>query len=163
MRKLLSRFIKNTSLNYDEDGVCVYDEQRSLTKISWLNISKIIFVGFFEEYSGYFLTDDFKGKKQYAKIFFDGMHNTVKVRTTGSPSVKKNASEPFKIPHGTTNITKVIFIEYLDVQGNKNIYAVHYSDGKKEELVNQLKVYLTEKKVFIRSRLDGFGHIPSLR
>ena len=159
MNKFLSRFLKKKSLRYDGDGVEICQENDVEKKISWLEVNKVIFVGFFEEYSGCFLTDDFLNKKKYQHVYFEDVKNSVKIRTGSSPVVKSNVDQPFAIPHGTTNMIKIVLIEYTEENESKGLYAIHYEEKTKKEMIKEIKLYLPDDKVLVKSRLDGFAYI----
>ncbi|MDO6738997.1 hypothetical protein [Wenyingzhuangia sp. 2_MG-2023] len=162
MKKLLARFGFRNFLTFDPHGLEVLDVKGQKDVIEWNDILKVVFVGYFEEYSGYFLTNDYKSKALYENIEINCSQNMVKIRTGGSPIVKKNTSESFTTKFGTTCIYDVVFIEYRTPEGGKNLYALHYKKSKKEGQIKNLKRFLTDDKIHKATRADGFNHIFSI-
>ena len=158
MKKLFTKFRKKDALCYDKGGVEMIKNQ----KTPWFKIHKIVFVDYFEEYSGYFLTDDYKSKVLYNEMNINCSQNTVKVRTGSTSVVKKNMSNSFTMEHGTTCIHEIVFIEYLDKEGRKSLYASHYDKGKLKHDVKELSRLLSYDKVFMFERSDGFNYIASI-
>ncbi|ANW97018.1 hypothetical protein AXE80_12315 [Wenyingzhuangia fucanilytica] len=162
MKRLFARIRKNKNISFDESGIIATTSDGQEVLVKWGSVNKIVLLDAFEEYSGYFLTDDYKSKVLYHDISIACKQNIVKVRTGGSPSVKKNISEPFSKNFGTTSIYYPVFVEYVDDLGNKNLYANHYSNKDKEEVVKQLKTFLPKDKVHQKKKVEGFTPLSEL-
>lgn len=162
MKKLLAKLIGKIYLSYNDKGILVKDSKNSANTIGWSHVNKIVFVDYFEEYSGYFLTEDYKNKVLYNDISVDCNRNIVKVRTGGAPSIKKNTSKPFSKQFGTTLINNVVFVEYQDLEGLKSLYAVHYEDSESEKLKQELKEFTKKDNIFIEQKIEGFSFIAEI-
>lgn len=162
MKKLFAKFKRKSLLSFDSNGVKVDTSLKESIVVTWDNITKIVAVGHFEEYSGYFLTEEYKSKDLYNDIHVDCSRNTVKIRTGGAPTVKNNTSEPFSRKFGTTCIYNVVFVEYKNSDNLTNLFAIHYKEGNKSELIKDLKVFLKNEKVFDENRIEGFSYISQL-
>lgn len=160
MKKMFAKFTGKKTLSYDDKGIVVKKSSESEMIVNWQSINKVVFVNYFEEYSGYFLTDDYKLKTLYNDISVDCNRNIVKIRTGGAPTVNKNTSKPFSKKYGTTSINDVVFVEYKDVKGAKNLYALHYENVNKS--AEALRNYLDENKVLQESKIEGFSYIAEL-
>lgn len=164
MRKLFARFRRRNLLSYDRaNGVEVTTSlaKQSVT-VDWSSVEKIVLVSQFEEYSGYFLTDEYKSKELYNDIFVDCNRNIVKIRTGGAATVKKNSSEPFSSKFGTTCIYFALFVVYKSAEGKTNLFATHYKDENKKNLLEDLKSVLDDEKVLVEKRIEGFNYIYKL-
>lgn len=156
MKKLFSKIRKKKNLSFDKDGIKATLSEGREVVIKWSSVNKVVLLDTFEEYSGYFLTEDYLSKVLYHDISVDCKQNVVKIRTGGTPKVKKNTSEPFSMNFGTTSIYYPIFIEYIDDLGNKNLYATHYNDWKKLEIIEELETFLPKKMIREKKKLEGF-------
>lgn len=156
MKKLIAKLLKKKNLHFDTIGVCAKKSDGQKIIISWNKINKVIILNTFEEYSGYFLTQDYLSKRLYHDISISCNRNIVKIRTGGSPQIRKNTSDPFSRNFGTTSIYHPVFIEYKDDLGRKSLFACHYNTSKKEELLDQLKSFITSDKIFNNNKIEGF-------
>ena len=160
--KLLSFFQMKKYLSYSKQGVLITVSNNNSKIISWKSIKKIVLVEIFEEYSGYFLTEDYKSKVTYHDISIDCSQNTVRIRTGGAPKIRKNTLKPFSRKFGTTSIYHPIFIEYVDDSGNKNLYANHYDDKAKLEIVEKLSSFLPKDKIHQINKIEGFTPLSEI-
>ena len=157
MKKLFAKILrKKKNLCFDKSGVFATISDGKEIVIKWSSIKKIILLDTFEEYSGYFLTEDYISKVLYYDITIACNQNVVKIRTGGTPKVKKNTSEPFSRNFGTTSIYYPIFIEYIDGSGNKNLYASHYDDRKKDNIIKELEAFLPKNIIRHKKKIEGF-------
>lgn len=156
MKKLFARILKKKSLSFDKQGVSVEKSNGEEVVVKWNTVNKIVLLDTFEEYSGYFLTEDYQSKVLYHDISIACNQNIVKIRTGGSPTVKKNISDPFSKNFGTTSIYYPVFVEYIDDLGNKNLYANHYDQNNKEELIKQFQEFLPKDKILEKKKIEGF-------
>ncbi|MGY5355069.1 hypothetical protein [Wenyingzhuangia sp. IMCC45467] len=156
MKKFFAKIRKKKMLSFDEQGVSMSISNGEKVVVKWANINKVVLLDTFEEYSGYFLTDDYLSKSIYNDICIECSQNIVKIRTGGSPTVKKNTSDPFSRNFGTTSIYYPVFIEYIDEFGNKNLFATHYNNGKKDEVVKQFEAFLPKDKIRQKKKIEGF-------
>ncbi|MGY5351953.1 hypothetical protein ACXGQW_05240 [Wenyingzhuangia sp. IMCC45533] len=162
MKKILAKFMRKRTLSYNDGGITVDISGENVFKINWQSILKLVFVEYFEEYSGYFLTEDYKSKSLYQNIYVDCNRNVVKIRTGGTPTVKNNTSKPFSRKFGTTSIAHVVFVEFKDDKGLKNLYAVHYQPEKLGETVSEIKACLDDEKIYTEGTIEGFSYIADL-
>ncbi|NJB81950.1 hypothetical protein [Wenyingzhuangia aestuarii] len=162
MRKLFAKFKGKSLLSFDSKGINVMSSSKDKSVVCWKNVNKIVLVAHFEEYSGYFLTEEYKSKVLYNDMFVDCSQNMLKIRTGGTPTVKNNTSKPFSKKFGTTCVYNALFVEYTTEDGKKNLFAVHYEPEKKADLVKELEDYLNEKKIFVENRTEGFNYIAEL-
>ncbi|NIJ43631.1 hypothetical protein FHR24_000070 [Wenyingzhuangia heitensis] len=162
MKKLFAKLKGKSLLSYDNKGVNVVTSLKRCNVVEWSKINKIVFVGHFEEYSGYFLTEEYKTKALYNDIYTDCSQNMLKIRTGGTPTVKNNTSKPFSRKFGTTCVYYAVFVEYLTDEGDKNLFAVHYDADRKAEIVKELERFLNDKKIFVENRIEGFNYIADL-
>ena len=88
--------------------------------------------------------------------------NVVRIRTGGTPKVRKNTSKPFSRKFGTTSIYFPVFIEYVDDSGNKNLYANHFDDKFKLETVEKLSSFLPKDKIHQINKIEGFTPLAQL-
>ena len=160
--KLLSFFQQKKYLSYSKKGVLITASNNSSKIISWESIKKIVLVDIFEEYSGYFLTEDYKSKVIYHDISIDCSQNTVRIRTGGAPKIRKNTSRPFSRKFGTTSIYYPVFIEYRDDLGHKNLYANHYDDKAKSEMVEKLSSFIPKEKIHQKNKIEGFNPLSEI-
>ncbi|MDO3695819.1 hypothetical protein QVZ41_13295 [Wenyingzhuangia sp. chi5] len=162
MKKLFAKLRKKKNLSFDKSGVFATLSDGKEVVIKWSVIKKIILLDTFEEYSGYFLTEDYKSKALYDDISIDCNQNVVRIRTGGTPKVRKNTSRPFSRKFGTTSIYYPIFIEYVDDLGNKKLYANHYDDGAKLETVKKLSSFLAKDKIHQKNKVEGFTPLSEI-
>ncbi|WP_010136911.1 hypothetical protein [Ochrovirga pacifica] len=162
MKKLLAKLGVKSFLNFNQNGIEVVNTDSERFFVDWDKIEKVVFVGYFEEYSGYFLTNDYKSKELYNDIFIDCAQNQVKIRTGSTPVVKRNTSDSFTTKHGTTCIYDAVFVEYRTKDGKLDLYAQHYNKNKVKEVKTELEKHLANK-VYQFTRLDGFNHISSVK
>lgn len=162
MKKFLQKVLKKKSLSFDKQGVSAKLSDGKEIVVHWSQIDKVIVLNVFEEYSGYFLTDDYLSKKLYHDISVECKQNVVKIRTGGAPTVKKNTSDPFSRNFGTTSIYYPVFVEYTDKLGHKNLFASHYDQNKKNEIVKQLTSFLSKDKVVQENKIEGFTPLSEL-
>ncbi|MGY5355068.1 hypothetical protein [Wenyingzhuangia sp. IMCC45467] len=153
---------KKKYLTYYKDGILVTLSTNESIVVDWKKIEKIVFVSVFEEYSGYFLTNDYKSKVLYNNISIDCRQNIVRIRTGRAPTTKKNTSEPFSRKFGTTSIYHVVFVEYIDELENKNLYGIHYNNDDKNELINTFKIFLNKDKIHEQKMIEGFTPLSQL-
>jgi len=164
MMNLLERWLGKSSLSFNDNGVNLrLSTKKTKVIVGWEAINKIILVEYFEEYSGYFLTEEFLSKELYKDIFVDCKQNIVKIRTGGRSSVKRNTSSPFKRKFGTTSIHNVIFVEYCSEKDSKpNLFAVHFNSETKLELTKKLEKFLGKENLFKERRVEGFSYIKNI-
>ena len=160
--KLFSFLRKKEYVSYNKQGVLTTIANNDSKVIPWGNITKIVLVNVFEEYSGYFLTEEYKSKVLYHDIAINCSHNIVRIRTGSSPTTNKNISKPFSRKYGLTSVYHVIFVEYNDDLGNKNLYASHYANEQKNELVAGFKAHLKEEIVHVKKIIEGFTPLSQL-
>ncbi|MDO3695820.1 hypothetical protein QVZ41_13300 [Wenyingzhuangia sp. chi5] len=159
---LFSFVSKRKYVLFNEEGIlAILSDQKPLI-ISWEQVEKIVLTDVFEEYSGYFLTEDYKSKVLYHDISIDCNQNVVRIRTGGTPKVRKNTLKPFSRKFGTTSIYYPIFIEYVDDSGNKNLYANHFDDKAKLEIVEKLSLFLPKDKIHQKKRIGGFTPLSEI-
>lgn len=161
MKKLIAKFGIRDFLSFNAMGVVELDVDGKKKTIEWERVIKVVFVGYFEEYSGYFLTEEYKAKDLYDTIVVNCKKNTVKVRTEGKQSIKKNVLEPFKTKFGTTSFFNAVFVEYKTIEGNRNMYVTHFEKSKKKNQIESLKKHLSEGVISEEERADGFVHLAS--
>ena len=157
MKRFFDKLRNKKTLSFDKEGVLVSNSKGNSIVVDWDKINKVVFVDTFEEYSGYFLTEEYKNKELYKSIKIACNQNVVKIRTGGAPTIKNNTSEPFSRDFGTTSIYYPVFIEYLDAEGSKNLYATHYDEGHKKQLIKEFKEILGEDRIRFKKRLEGFN------
>lgn len=162
MKKLFARILKKKYLSFNGQGISIENSNGEELVVKWNEINKIVLLDTFEEYSGYFLTEDYLSKVLYQDISIACTQNLVKIRTGGSPTVKRNISDPFSRNFGTTSIYYPVFIEYVDELGNKNLYANHYNENNKEELIKQFESFLSKGKVLQKKKVEGFTPLSQL-
>lgn len=161
MKKLFAKLIGKVFLSYNDKGVDVENSVGFKGNIDWKTVNKIVFVDYFEEYSGYFLTEEYMDKVLYNDIYVDCNQNIVKIRTGGAPTIKKNTSKPFSRKFGTTLVNNVALVEYND-NNTKNLYAVHYKKSELISLLSEIENYISKDKIYNESRVEGFGFIAEL-
>lgn len=164
MKKLFARWVGKSSLSFNDHGVDVRSSEKKIKEVvDWKSVTKVVFVEYFEEYSGYFLTDEFKSKELYDDIFVDCCQNIVKVRTGGRSRINRNISAPFKRKFGTTGIYNIVFVEYcLENEEKTNLFAVHYKSKNKLNLKKELGKYLDKEKIFDNYRMEGFSYVRNI-
>lgn len=160
--KLFSFLSKKKYLSYNEQGVLTTNSIGQSFFLPWKMIKKVVVVRFFEEYSGYFLTKEYKSKHLYNDIAINCSHNIVRIRTGSKPRIHKNISKPFSRKFGLTSIYHVVFVEYNDSVGNKNLYAAHYNNEQKDLFVTELKKHLDKEKIRLKKIIEGFTPLSQL-
>lgn len=162
MKKILAKFGLKGNWSFSENGVEVVNSSEQKCVVAWSKINKIVFVDYFEEYSGYFLTDDFLSKKLYTDIKIDCSKNEVRIRTGSSPVLKKNMTNAFTTKHGTTCVKQAVFVEYVSDKGEKLLYANHFNSSKKTKEIQEIEKFIDISKITKKTRVDGFNHLASL-
>ena len=162
MKKLFAKFKKKKNLSFDEKGISATLSNGKNIRIDWSGIEKVVLLDVFEEYSGYFLTEDYKSKVIYHDISIDCSQNTVRIRTGGAPKIRKNTSRPFSRKFGTTSIYYPVFIEYRGDSGHKNLYANHYDDKAKSEMVEKLSSFIPKEKIHQKNKIEGFTPLSEI-
>ncbi len=160
MKKLFARFKKEVMMSFSDDFMNVQLSTGEKKEIRWDSVVKLVFVNSFEEYSGYFLTDEYKRKELYKDICINCKRNTVRIRTGGAPTIENNAINPFLMKFGMTSIPDAVFTEYKDDAGEINLYVVHYNKSKKDKLIEQLKIKISN--IYYEQRIEGFSYISKL-
>lgn len=163
MNKLFFNFGIKNYWSFDENGVNVVNSSGEKLIVAWDKIHKISFVDYFEEYSGYFLTDEYINKATYNDIRIDCNKNSVRIRTGSTPVVRRNTSNAFTTKHGTACVEKAVFVEYLNNNGDTNLYVEHFEKLKKSKQINELTKYLPADKICKQKRVDGFNHLASIQ
>jgi hypothetical protein len=160
--KLFSFLHKKKYLSYTDQVVEATNSNDEPVFLTWKIIKKVVFTNVFEEYSGYFLTDEYKSKSLYDDISINCSHNVVRIRTGSSPTTNRNISKPFSRKFGLTSIYHVVFVEYYDDVGNLNLYAAHYDNEQKNELVADFKQYVKEDVIYFKKIIEGFTPLAQL-
>ena len=163
MKNILRFFLKKTHFIFNVDGVLVVTSQKDEKYIKWSNINKIVVLNIFEEYSGYFFTEDYRSKKLYHDISIDCYKNKLKVRTGGAPLTKQNVSKPFSKQFGTTTLFHPVFVEYKDDLGNLNLYATHFEGSNKDIYLKQLEDFFPAERLFQKAKIEGFSSLSELK
>lgn len=161
MKKLFAKLGIRDFMSFDSKGIQELKTDGRKKVVEWDRVTKVVFIDYFEEYSGYCLTDEYKSKKVFNKINVNCKKNLVKVRTGGKQSIKKNVIKPFRTRFGTTCIYYVVCVEYITVDGKKNMYITHYDKSKKKNQMTSLKDFISEEKIQELPRADGFIHLVS--
>ena len=162
MKKFFDKIFRRGKIAFDEVGILATKSDGKEIVVKWSNVKKIVLVDTFEEYSGYFLTEDYKSKVLYHNIYLACNQNVVRIRTGGSPKIRKNTSRPFSRKFGTTSIYYPIFVEYIDEFGRKNLYANHYDDEAKLETVKKLSEFLSKDKIHKKNKVEGFTTLSEI-
>jgi len=164
MKNLFEKWIRKSPLSFNDNGVSLrVSTKNTKVVVGWEAITKVVFVGYFEEYSGYFLTDEFTSKELYNDIFVDCNQNIVKIRTGGRSRVKKNTSSPFQRKFGTTSIHNVVFVEYCSENESKpNLFAVHFNSQTKLKMIKELESFLAKETLLDEHRVEGFSYIKNI-
>ncbi len=162
MKKLFAKFGLKNYWSFSESGVELVNSSGEKCVVVWDKVQRITFVDYFEEYSGYFLTDDYKNKVTYNDIRIDCNKNIVRIRTGSTPVVKKNTSDAFSTKHGTACVEKAVFVEYFNNKGKMNLYVEHFESHKKAKQMKELTKYISSDKINKKTRVDGFNHLVSL-
>ncbi|GGF65970.1 hypothetical protein [Wenyingzhuangia marina] len=162
MKKLFARILRKEKISFNEKGIFVTLSDDTNLRIKWNRVEKIILLDVFEEYSGYFLTEDYKSKVLYHDISIACNQNVVRIRTGGTPKVRKNTSKLFSRKFGTTSIYFPIFVEYIDESGNKNLYANHYDDKAKLETIEKLSSFIPKDKIHQKNKIEGFTPLSEI-
>lgn len=161
MKNILAFLGKKKFLEYDTNGVHVVNSKDSKSFTDWGVVEKIIITDAFEEYSGYFLTDDYNNKTFYNDIKICCDDNLVKVRTDGKPKISKNMAKPFLMKFGTTCLFNTVFVTYKD-GSQPNLFGVHYKPNNKQKLIDDLKNYIDFNKIIIKGKVEGFQSLSTI-